>query len=218
LESIVTGPNDEWPIHPSDEWPIRPDSKPGDAREADHANGQTQPLLPRIYVAPDETDTSADRPNKRRALREAIPRRALISDDQPPIISIRPTRDGTGPTDDPKPTGTSDHDNDVWPVLPQKEEPKPKFDLYVPDEQSETYDEYWPHLPLPEKSTLPQKVRRLAWIAGVSLSWPLLLTILARFVYPDDPPPPEIQFFGFLACAFCFVVAYSEQLFIGGDH
>ena len=63
----MAGTDDEWPIHPSDEWPIRPDPKPGDTRETDHANGQTQPLLPRIYVAPDETDPTASQPTTQRS-------------------------------------------------------------------------------------------------------------------------------------------------------
>jgi hypothetical protein len=174
LESIVTGPNDEWPIHPSDEWPIRPDPTP--AREGDHDH--TPPNLPRIYVATDESENPSDQPSTKqsrkpqykrsavftgiltlvfgivfitdffdgyelqlvgvyafillmgildiftddyhdspaykKALREAKPRRVLISDDEQPIISIT------------KPIDGRISDDDVWPVLLQKDpEPEP---------------------------------------------------------------------------------------------
>ena len=45
-------------------------------------------------------------------------------------------------------------DDGSWPIL-QRNEPKPKFELYEPDYQ------YWPHSPLPEKSTVYEKLRRL---------------------------------------------------------
>jgi hypothetical protein len=152
LESIVSGPNDEWPIHPSDEWPIRPDPKPGDAREMDHASGQVRPLLPRIKrsavftgiltlvfgivfitdffdghepelvglyafillmgILDIFTDDDHDSRAYKKALREAKPRRVLISDDEQPIISIA------------KPIDGRISDDDVWPVLPQKD-PEP---------------------------------------------------------------------------------------------
>jgi hypothetical protein len=166
----------------------------------------------------DESEGEGNDPAYKKALKEAIPRRAVISDDEPPIIPIPRTTDGTGPTDDPKPTGTSDHDNDVWPVLPQKEEPKPKFDLYVPDEQSETHDKYLPHLPLPEKPTIYERIRRISWLTGFYLLFTLLLSVIIGFANPEESGFPEIQIFFGIICGFSFVIAYSEQLFIGGDH
>ena len=59
-------------------------------------------------------------------------------------------------------------DDGSWPIL-QRNEPKPKFELYEPDYQ------YWPHSPLPEKSTVYEKLRRLSWITGISMLWPLVL-------------------------------------------
>jgi hypothetical protein len=277
LESIVTGPYDEWPIHPSDEWPIRPDPRPGAA---------AQPNLPRINVAPDETESAgneASQPDKWRnmkhnikvssifvgvvtlvfgfvyitdifdgdevwvfgayafvvlmglldifteedsghsdpaygkKLKEAVPRRTLISDDQPPIIAIPRTTDATGPTDDSKPTGTSDHD-DAWPVLPQEEEPKPKFDVYQPDAQSETHDEYWPHLPLPEKPTMYDRLRRISWVTGCFMLFTTLLSVVIGFTGPDESAYPAVQIFFGILSGFCFVIAYSKELFLGGDH
>jgi hypothetical protein len=50
LESIVTSPNDEWPIQPDNEWPVRPDP------EAEKA----------LYVPPDEIEAPADPPKQPR--------------------------------------------------------------------------------------------------------------------------------------------------------
>jgi hypothetical protein len=212
LESIVTGTEDEWPIHPDNEWPARPNP------EAEKA----------LYVPPDEADNPAEQPKtqrdwkhtikvysvfagiatlvfgfvyitdmfagdqvgvivsylftlaigllyifiedehyaspayreklreakpRREKLREAKPRRSLISDDQQPIIDMSTHEDRRAA------------DDGSWPVL-QRNEPKPKFELYEPDYQ------YWPHSPLPEKSTVYEKVRRISWITGICLLWP----------------------------------------------
>jgi hypothetical protein len=94
-------------------------------------------------------------------------------------------------------------------------DPDQTYELYEPDE---SYDQYWPQLPLPESPTVFERVRRAAWIMMVSGLGPLILTVLVRFVSPDEPVLPEVQLYLLIGCAFCFVVAYSEQLFIGGDH
>jgi hypothetical protein len=206
LESIVTGPDDEWPIHPSDEWPIRPDPKPGDAREADHANGQTQPPLPRIYVAPDETVDSVNRPNTRRSRKQTIkvvakPRRALISDDEQPVIVT------------PDHSDNRDSNDDSWPVLPQKDPESAK-----PDPTELKLEPYRPHLPLPEPSTWSQRVRRIAWILMVFQAVPLAITVLARIASPHEPGLAEVQIIGAIGCAICFFVAYYDQIFLEGDN
>lgn len=92
-------------------------------------------------------------PDYSKKLREAKPRRALISDDQQPIIDMSTHED------------RHDTDDGTWPVL-QRNEPKPKFELYEPDKQSE---QYWPHSPLSEESTVYEKVRRVSWITGICL-------------------------------------------------
>jgi hypothetical protein len=135
-------------------------------------------------------------------LGEAKPRRALISDDQQPIIDMSTHEDGR------------DADDGSWPIL-QRNEPKPKFELYEPDKQSE---QYWPHSPLSEESTVYEKVRRVSWITGICLLWPLLISVLIRFANPDEQGLPEVQLIGAIVCGFFFTIAYSEQLFIGGDH
>jgi hypothetical protein len=135
-------------------------------------------------------------------LGEAKPRRALISDDQQPIIDMSTHEDGR------------DADDGSWPIL-QRNEPKPKFELYEPDKQSE---QYWPHSPLSEESTVYEKVRRVSWITGICLLWPLLISVLIRFANPDEQGLPEVQLIGAITCGFFFTIAYSEQLFVGGDH
>jgi len=37
-------------------------------------------------------------------------------------------------------------------------------------------------------------------------------------VLSDQQGLPEVQLVGAIACGFFFTIAYSEQLFIGGDH
>jgi hypothetical protein len=269
LESIVTGPNDEWPIHPSDEWPIRPDPTP--AREGDHDH--TPPNLPRIYVAPDESENPSDQPSTKqsrkpqykrsavftgiltlvfgivfitdffdgyelqlvgvyafillmgildiftdddhdspaykKALREAKPRRVLISDDEQPIISIT------------KPIDGRISDDNVWPVLPQKD-PEPSTPEPTkpakPEPAELKLEPYRPHLPLPEPSTWSQRVRRIAWILMVSLAFPLALTVLARIASPNEPGLAEVQIFGAIGCAICFFIAYFDLILLDGDN
>jgi hypothetical protein len=188
----VTAPDDEWPIHPDNEWPVRPDPEAEKALyvppdEAD--NPAEQPKTQRdwkhtikvysvfagiatlvfgfVYItdmfAGDEVgvivsylftlaigllyilieDEHYASPAYREKLREAKPRRSLISDDQQPIIDMSTHEDRRAA------------DDGSWPVL-QRNEPKPKFELYEPDYQ------YWPHSPLPEKSTVYEKVRSSA--------------------------------------------------------
>jgi hypothetical protein len=103
-----------------------------------------------------------------------------------------------------------DADDGSWPIL-QRNEPKPKFELYEPDWQ------YWPHSPLPEKSTVYEKVRRISWITGICLLWPLVISVLISISNPDEQGLPEVQLIGAIVCGFFFTIAYSEQLFIGGD-
>lgn len=96
----------------------------------------------------------------------------------------------------------------------QRNEPKPKFELYEPDK----YDQYWPHRPLPEESTVYEKVRRISWITGICLLWPLVISVPISISNPDEQGLPEVQLIGAIVCGFFFTIAYSEQLFIGGDH
>jgi hypothetical protein len=77
-------------------------------------------------------------PDYSKKFREAKTRRTVISDDQQPIIDMSAHED------------RHDTDDGTWPVL-QNKEPKPTFDVYEPDWQ------YWPHSPLPEKSTLYER-------------------------------------------------------------
>ena len=72
--------------------------------------------------------------------------------------------------------------------------------------------------PAAQKSTVYEKLRRLSWITGISMLWPLVLSVLIGFSYPDEPGLAEVQLMGAIACGFFFTIAYSEQLFIGGDH
>jgi hypothetical protein len=237
LESIVTGPNDEWPIHPDNEWPARPNP------EAEKA----------LYVPPDKADNPAEQPKTPRDWKHIIkaysvfagiatvvfgfvyitdmfagdevgvivaylftlaigllyifieeahyvsPAYRLISDDQQPIIDMSTHED------------RRDADDGSWPIL-QRNERKPKFELYEPDWQ------YWPHSPLPEKSTVYEKVRRISWITGICLLWPLVISVLISISNPDEQGLPEVQLIGAIVCGFFFTIAYSEQLFIGGDH
>jgi hypothetical protein len=100
-----------------------------------------------------------------------------------------------------------------WPVL-QQQAPKPTFDPYEPDK---SFEEYWPHLPLPEEPTLFQKVRRVSWIIGMSVLAPLVISVIIGIADPADEAFPEIQLFFSGVSAFFFCIAYIEQLFVG-DH
>jgi hypothetical protein len=173
LESIVTGPNDEWPIHPDNEWPVRPDpdDEPGESKE------------------------------HRKKRDTAKPRRALISDDmQSVIIDLSNHKDSQVPDGE-------------WPVL-QRNERKPTFEPYEPDKSEEPY---WPHLPLPEEPTYFQRVRRITWITGCFMLIATVFTTIITFIYPDEAGYPDVAIFFAVVSGICFVIAYSEQLFLGGD-
>jgi hypothetical protein len=256
LESIVTGPNDEWPIHPDNEWPVRPDPEaenalyvPSDETEQAKKPRSTRnklmiavaivfyvslgcvffflealdsplPLSPTeltlmiitgvicvasffgfLALMEDDEDTTA----RTKALREAKPRRALITDDvQSAIIDLSTHKDGQVTKDG------------EWPVLQQQqpETPKPAFEPYEPDK---SFEEYWPHVPLPEGATLFQKVRRVSWITAMSVLAPLVISVIIGIADPTDEGFPEVQLIFAGICAFFFCIAYVEQLFTG-DH
>ena len=242
----MTGTDDEWPVTPTMSGPPNPTPRPKKPSTSRPTRPTIRPSSPRprdwkhiikaysvfaviatvvfgfVYTtdmfAGDEVgvivvyvvtlasgllyiliENENDDPDYHKKLREAKPRRALITDDQPPIIDMSTHHD------------RHDIDDDSWPVL-QHKAPKPTFDVYDPDKQ------YWPHNPLPEKSTVYEKLRRLSWITGISMLWPLVLSVLIGFSYPDEPGLAEVQLMGAIACGFFFTIAYSEQLFIGGDH
>ena len=149
------------------------------------------------------TDDPVESKEYGKKLDAAKPRRALITDDMKDVIDMSTHHDRTA-------------DDGEWPVL-KHEEPKPKFDPYEPDKQSDTYDQFWPHCPLPKKSTAFQKVRRISWIIGVSLLFPLVLSVPIGFADPVESGFPEVQLFFAIVSGFFIVVAYCEQLFVG-DH
>jgi hypothetical protein len=201
LESIVTGPNDEWPIHPDNEWPVRPDPK---------SVSDDKPNLARIYVPPDETETPPapmeTKPSKRaqyirrKKLDTAKPRRALITDDMQIVIDMSTHHDRT----------TKDGE---WPVM-QRKTPEPTFDPYEPDKSEEPY---LPHVPLSEEPTYFQRIRRTAWVIGCFMLITTVFSMIIGFFYPDETAYPDVQIFFAVVSGVCFVIAYSEQLFLG-DH
>ena len=75
---------------------------------------------------------------------------------------------------------------------------------------------YQPHLPLPEPSTLFDKVRRIAFIMMISQLVSLVLTLIARIASPDEPGLTTVQIIGAVGCALCFFVAYFDRLFLEG--
>ena len=77
---------------------------------------------------------------------------------------------------------------------------------------------YQPHLPLPEPSTLFDKVRRVAFIMMISQLVPLVLTLFARIASPDEPGLTTVQIILAVGCALCFFVAYFDKLFLEGDN
>jgi hypothetical protein len=52
----------------------------------------------------------------------------------------------------------------------------------------------------------------------VSALWPTVLMALGTYVCPETPPPYDVQFGAWVFCVVCFGIAYSEQLFVSGDH
>jgi hypothetical protein len=57
------------------------------------------------------------------------------------------------------------------------------------------------------------------WAWGLSgAARPTVLMALGTYVYPETPPPYDVQFGAWVFCVVCFGIAYSEQLFVGGDH
>jgi hypothetical protein len=253
LESIVTSPNDEWPIHPDNEWPVRPDPEaekalyvpPDETEQANNAvdepkkrritarklwqcAGLTAATILAFVIAyvtdifGDDTtglaftwfvvyvlwiinilidDTESDKANEKR-VREAKPRRALITDDmQSVIIDLSKHKDSQVPDGE-------------WPVLKQ-EDLKPTFEPYEPDKSEEPY---WPHLPLSEEPTYYQRIRRITWVTGCFMLITTVFTTIITFIYPDEAGYPDVAIFFAVVSGVCFVIAYSEQLFIGGDH
>ena len=87
----------------------------------------------------------------------AKPRRALISDDQQPIIDMSTHED------------RRDADDGSWPAL-QRNEPKPKFELYA------TGLAVLAAQPAARKIDGVRKVRRISWITGTCPLWPLLIS------------------------------------------
>jgi hypothetical protein len=113
--------------------------------------------------------------------------------------------------------------NDEWPILadpnPDDEEwpLQPNIDpALAPTEPTEL--RYQPHLPLPEPSTLFDKVRRIAFIMMISQLVPLVLTLFARIASPDEPGLTPVQIILAVGCALCFFVAYFDKLFLEGDN
>jgi hypothetical protein len=45
-----------------------------------------------------------------------------------------------------------------------------------------------------------------------------VISVLIGISNPDEQGLPEVQLIGAIVCGFFFLVAYGEQLFIGGDH
>ena len=45
-----------------------------------------------------------------------------------------------------------------------------------------------------------------------------VFTTIITFIYPDEAGYPDVAIFFAVVSGVCFVIAYSEQLFIGGDH
>jgi hypothetical protein len=173
---------------PDDEWPIHPDNE--------------WPVRPHpedekaLYVAPDESKEHSKK------LDAAKPRRALITDDmQTVIIDLSTHHDRT----------TKDGE---WPLL-QPKTPKPTFEPYEPDKSEEPY---WPHIPLSEEPTFYQRIRRITWVTGCFMLFTTVFSTIIGFFYPDETAYPDVQIFFAVVSGVCFVIAYSEQLFIGGDH
>ena len=244
----MTGPNDEWPIHPDNEWPVRPDPEAKKALYVPPDEIETPPapekpskkpqfiksvlftaavtailiiLLATDYFDGYEADAFGfyaaiviigilsiidDEPGEskdyRKKLSAAKPRRALITDDmQSVIIDLSNHKDSQVPDGE-------------WPVL-QRNEPKPTFDRYQPDKSEEPY---WPHLPLPEEPTYYQRIRRISWVTGCFMLITTVFGTIVGFIYPDETAYPEVQIFFAVVSGICFVIAYSEQLFLGDDH
>jgi hypothetical protein len=158
------------------------------------------------------TDDYHDSPAYKKALREAKPRRVLISDDEQPIIVMPDYRDHRNANDDSWPVlPQKKPDNEVWPVLPSKDP--------EPTEPAELRPEpYRPHLPLPEPSTWFEKVRRFGWIMMVSQAVPLALTIPVGIANPHEAGLAEMQTLFAIGCSICFFIAYFDQLFLEGDN
>jgi hypothetical protein len=77
---------------------------------------------------------------------------------------------------------------------------------------------YQPHLPLPEPSTLFDKVRRIAFIMMISQLGTLVLTLFAGIASPDEPGLTTVQTILAVGCLLCFFVAYFDKLLLEGDN
>ena len=116
----------------------------------------------------------------------------------------------TGPNDEWPILADPNADDEEWPLQPNID-PAP-----APTEPTEL--RYQPHLPLPEPSTLFDKVRRVAFIMMISQLVPLVLTLFARIASPDEPGLTTVQIILAVGCALCFFVAYFDKLFLEGDN
>jgi hypothetical protein len=112
--------------------------------------------------------------------------------------------------------------NDEWPILadpnPDDEEwpLQPNIDPPAPTEPTEL--RYQPHLPLPEPSTLFDKVRRIAFIMMISQLGTLVLTLFAGIASPNEPGLTTVQTILAVGCVLCFFVAYFDKLLLEGDN
>jgi len=82
--------------------------------------------------------------------------------------------------------------NDEWPILADPNPDDEEWSLQSnidpgPPPTEPTELQYEPHQPLPEPSTLFDKVRRIAFIMMISQLVPLVLTLFARIAEPDEP-------------------------------
>ena len=116
----------------------------------------------------------------------------------------------TGPTDEWPILADPNSDDEEWPLQPNID-PAP-----APTEPTEL--RYQPHLPLPEPSTLFDKVRRIAFIMMISQLVPLVLTLFARIASPNEPGLTTVQTILAVGCLLCFFVAPFDKLLLEGDN
>jgi hypothetical protein len=88
----------------------------------------------------------------------------------------------------------------------QTSDPEPTYELYQPTPPAAA-----------APPTLSDKVQRVAFIAMLSLLWPLVVTVIADALY-DDIVPPTIKIILLVGCTISFGVAYFDQLFLEGDN
>ena len=117
-------------------------------------------------------------PDYSKKLREAKPRRALITDDMQIVIDMSTHHDRT----------TKDGE---WPVM-QRKTPEPTFEPYEPDKSEEPY---LPHVPLSEEPTYFQRIRRTSWVIGCFMLITTVFSMIIGFFYPDETAYPDVQIF-----------------------